>query len=86
MPHVRVKTTNNRSYCERRLRNAVDCVLKGEISIRKCAEKFQIPKNTLAWDVNKVKNAEGNESEVNFCPNNEHLMVFAKELSLQDYI
>ena len=75
------------SYSIDALKTATEKIIKGELSIRKAAASHQIPKNTLARYVLKVKNTPDGV-KVNFRPSNEHLLVFnsSEELLLKKYI
>nr|XP_047127605.1 uncharacterized protein LOC124808509 [Hydra vulgaris] len=87
MPRQRQRTTTHRSYSIDALKTATEKIIKGELSIRKAAASHQIPKNTLARYVLKVKNTPDGV-KVNFRPSNEHLLVFnsSEELLLKKYI
>lgn len=87
MPRNRARTTQFRSYSTEVLKEAVGTVIMGELSIRKAAVTFNVPKNTLTRYVKKGKSASDLDC-VNFRPSNEHLLVFTpeEETLLKDYL
>ncbi|CAH1978094.1 unnamed protein product [Acanthoscelides obtectus] len=86
MPRKRLRTTNNRSYSVADLRQACEEVLTHGRTTRSVALQFKIPRITLKRYVDKCR--EKNNLDINFRPNNEHLLAFSpdEELLLKKYL